>query len=86
MECSNVEKISEELKMNYVMNVVVLMMRIEEHRLNQCKYEEMNYYSADDKIAFASVYSNDTNILDPILKRIRVVWNINNGHGTATDN
>ena len=59
----------------------------EEHRLNQCiKYREINYYSAEDKIAFASVYSSDTNLLDPILKRIRVVWNINNGHGTMNDN
>ena len=58
----------------------------EEHRLNHCiKYIEINYCNSDDKIPFNSVFSSDLNILTPILKRIRKVWNINSGHGTMND-
>ena len=54
----------------------------EEHRLNHCKkYQDINYCH-DDKIEFATVYSNDIEILKNIIARISTVWNVKTGHGT----
>ena len=55
----------------------------EEHRLNYCeRFKELNFYNTSEKIPFDTVYSTDTNILNQIIERIALVWNVSTAHGT----
>ena len=55
----------------------------ENHRLNYCKrYQSFNLYSNTQKANIDDIYSDDIEILRPIIKQIEKVWNTGTGNGT----
>ena len=59
----------------------------ENHRMNKCpKWREHNFYDDEEKIDFNLVYSHDIDVLRYIIKKINVVWNTHNAHGTMNTN
>ena len=58
----------------------------ENHRLNYCiKWRERNYYDETEKIDFDLVFSNDVEVLRPIMQGIEKLWNTRNAHGTMNN-
>ena len=55
----------------------------ENHRLNECKrYKSINFLDNDEKIPFATVFSDDKNRLKKVIPLLNRVWNIRNANGT----
>ena len=54
----------------------------ENHRLNECSmFKETNWYNSSEKIDFCDIYSNDNDILAPIIKRLENVWEFRFANG-----
>ena len=55
----------------------------EEHRLNHClKLKDINCYNEMNKCPFETIYSNDTNVIRSMLKKIDKIWNVSMGRGS----
>ena len=55
----------------------------ESHRLNRCgTWKHLNLSETVDKVDFGEIYSNDINILLPVIKSIQRVWELHVGNGS----
>ena len=55
----------------------------EEHRLNYClKLKDINSFGETQKYPFNTIYSNDTDAIRSMIKKIDKVWNVSMGHGS----
>ena len=55
----------------------------ENHRLNHCmKWQKTNLYNEDRKMPFDNIFSSDTDVLQTMVGKIRLVWNTMNANGT----
>ena len=55
----------------------------EEHRLNHClKLKDVNFHNENNKCPFETIYSNDTNTIRLMLKKIDKIWNVSMGRGS----
>ena len=55
----------------------------ESHRLNSCRnWRHINFSETAEKVNFGDVYSNDTDVLLPIVKCIQRVWELHFGNGS----
>ena len=52
----------------------------EDHRINYCKkWETVNLYNAQDKIAFDDIYSKELDKCEAVINKILSVWDLDNG-------
>ena len=54
----------------------------EDHRLNDCSlFNETNWANCSEKVAFDTIYSNDSTTLACIIKRLESVWELKYANG-----
>ena len=55
----------------------------ESHRLNRCSmWKHLNFSETEKKIDFGRIYSNDVNVLIPVIRNIQRVWELHFGNGS----
>ena len=55
----------------------------ESHRLNSCHtWRHLNYSETVEKINFGDVFSNDIDVLLPVIRSIQRVWELHFGNGS----
>ena len=55
----------------------------EDHRLNYClKWQDTNFALSNDKVDFLDVFSDNKQVLTPIIQRIQKVWEVKLGNGS----